>query len=148
MSLSIALYILYIYLHTHTHMVGSWSFQEMQFKADVLPGRSWPHYTLQFHITLPNDLLFQRSSRPTTANKQKPTKTLTKPINIINKRIKMSNYFLVFQMKLYFIIFLSSTHSLTNAHIHSTDTRSHTVKTYMGTEMSLFLKQLNLQNCN
>ncbi len=120
----------------------------MQFKADVLPGRSWPHYTLQFHITLPNDLLFQKVL---SSNNSKQTKTHkdTDQANKYNKqKDKMSNYFHVFQMKLYFIIFLSSTHSLANAHIHSTDTRSHTVKTYMGTEMSLFLKQLNLQNCN
>jgi len=74
--------------------------------------------------------------KPTTAKETKPTTTLTKQINIVNNRIKTSNYCHGFCHKIRFIITwkvilsfpCSLSLSLSNTHTHThtgTDTRSH-----------------------
>ncbi len=51
-------------------------------------------------------VLFQRSlAQPKTAKEPKPTRTLAKQINIVNKRIKMTDHIHVFATKLHFIMF-------------------------------------------
>ncbi len=46
--------------------------------------------------------LFQRSLQPKTAKEPKPTTTLAKQINIVNKRIQSTDYIHVFATKLRF----------------------------------------------
>ncbi len=49
--------------------------------------------------------LFQRYLQPKTAKEPKPTTTLAKQINIVNKRIKTTDHIHVFATKLRFIMY-------------------------------------------
>lgn len=95
----------------------------------VIPGRSWPQYTIQFHFTSPNNFShFRVSYSLLQQNNQNPTSQLI-IIIIIKQYDKNSKLFLFSPKKCVLLSIesmLSFSHSLSYKHIHSTHIHTHT----------------------
>lgn len=87
----------------------------------VIPGRSWPQYTIQFHFTSPNNFShFKVSYSLLQQNNQNPTSQLI-IIIIIKQYDKNSKLFLFSPKKCVLLSIesmLSFSHSLSYKHIH------------------------------